>query len=335
MFMQIKRFLRFASQHPELTFYVTEIGCGIAGYDPSYVAYAFVKSPKNVILPESFKKIRKISSESRFARKQKLAEVFAHTRKYYQDNKALREDLETSIKNAKFYAEEDYPAKPKTGEQPDFEVTSERSFESAMRLCAKNADAKIAVLNFASATNPGGGVFGGSGAQEESLCRVSTLYPTLNQDRFWDQYYDNNRSFWRLESTDVCIFSPGITVFKSDTDYPEMLPQEEWRKFDVITCAAPNLTGHPNYPDDRLYEVHLRRAKHILSVAAANGDRVLVLGAFGCGAFHNNPSVVARAFKSAIKEYSDYFDKIVFAIYHRPHEQENYQVFKKEFSGKE
>ena len=62
MFIQIKQFLRFAGEHPELTFYVTEIGCGIAGYDPEYVAIGFVKSPKNVILPDSFKKTREAHS---------------------------------------------------------------------------------------------------------------------------------------------------------------------------------------------------------------------------------------------------------------------------------
>lgn len=113
-----------------------------------------------------------------------------------------------------------------------------------------------------------------------------------------------------------------------------MLPQEEWEKFDVITCAAPNLSGRTQeeYPLDVQYNIHLRRAEHILSVAAANNDRILVLGAFGCGAFWNNPEAVAKAYNGAIKKYSAYFDKIVFAIYHREHEQENYQTFKKIFS---
>ena len=66
MFTQIKRFLRFAFEHQELTFYVTELGCGIAGYSPAEVAPAFVKSPRNVILPESFRVILKDSFESRF-----------------------------------------------------------------------------------------------------------------------------------------------------------------------------------------------------------------------------------------------------------------------------
>jgi uncharacterized protein (TIGR02452 family) len=334
MFTQIKRFLRFAFEHQELTFYVTELGCGIAGYSPAEVAPAFVKSPRNVILPESFRVILKDSFEPRFERKLKLANIFRHTQKIYESSVALHDDLEKSMRNAKHYGEDDYPAKEETGERPVIEVTSERTFESALRLKKETPDAKIAVLNFASATNPGGGVKGGSGAQEESLCRVSTLYPTLDQDRFWEQYYDKNRREWNATYTDACIYSPGVVVFKSDTDYPEMLPQEEWKRFDVITCAAPNLSGRTQeeYPLDVQYDIHLRRAEHILSVAAANSDRILVLGAFGCGAFWNNPEAVAKAYNDATKKYSAYFDKIVFAIYHREHEQENYQTFKKIFS---
>lgn len=68
----------------------------------------------------------------------------------------------------------------------DSAVTKSKTFEAAMRLRKERPDAKIAVLNFASATNPGGGVKSGSSAQEESLCRCSTLYPTLNQRKLWD-----------------------------------------------------------------------------------------------------------------------------------------------------
>ena len=53
---QIKRFLIFAKEHPDFSFYVTEIGCGIAGYDPEDVAPYFKGCSENVILPESFMK---------------------------------------------------------------------------------------------------------------------------------------------------------------------------------------------------------------------------------------------------------------------------------------
>ena len=54
MLSQIERFLIFAKKHPELTFYVTEIGCGIAGYMQSEIAPFFKDASDNVILPKSF-----------------------------------------------------------------------------------------------------------------------------------------------------------------------------------------------------------------------------------------------------------------------------------------
>ena len=71
----------------------------------------------------------------------------------------------------------------------------------------------------------------------------------------------------------------------------------------------------------------MQRAKHILTVAIANKVDILVLGAFGCGAFENNPEVVARAFFDALEDYNCCFDLVEFAVYCRPYETENYQAF--------
>jgi hypothetical protein len=54
---QAARFLAVASQHPELRFLVTEVGCGIAGYTPEQVAGFFAGAPENVVLPESFREV--------------------------------------------------------------------------------------------------------------------------------------------------------------------------------------------------------------------------------------------------------------------------------------
>ncbi|RYC75232.1 A1S_2505 family phage non-structural protein [Candidatus Nanosyncoccus alces] len=57
MFEQINRFLKFAEEHQELLFLVTEIGCGIAGYSPEQIAPAFEDCTGNVILPKAFLKV--------------------------------------------------------------------------------------------------------------------------------------------------------------------------------------------------------------------------------------------------------------------------------------
>ena len=61
-------------------------------------------------------------------------------------------------------------------------VSKKRTLEAAS--CYKGM--KTAVLNFASAVNPGGGVTKGASAQEEALCRCSSLYFNLNERSMWD-----------------------------------------------------------------------------------------------------------------------------------------------------
>ena len=129
---------------------------------------------------------------------------------------------------------------------------------------------KVAVHNFASATNPGGGVVWGSSAQEESLCRCSTLYPVLNQKSLLTNYYDFHRSRQNPLYTDRCIYTPSVKVIKSDTDYPERLDSNRFFDVDVITCAAPNLRHAEPVSDAELERLHLQRGRRILDVAVEN-----------------------------------------------------------------
>jgi uncharacterized protein (TIGR02452 family) len=132
-----------------------------------------------------------------------------------------------------------------------------------------------------------------------------------------------------------------VVICKTDTAEPERMQPKDWCEVDVISCAAPNLRKKPanrHNPNEgeqvklqpkQLYELHLQRAKHIFTVAAANRADVLVLGAFGCGAFANDPIYVAKAYRSAVSEYRARFDRIEFAIYCRPDETENYDAFQR------
>lgn len=273
-------------------------------------------------------------------RREKLIAVLDDTQAYYTNNRRLADAVQRSRAAVKIYSENEYPALPETEKAGTVTVTKSKTFEAAMRLREEKPDARIAVLNFASATNPGGGVKSGSSAQEESLCRCSTLYPTLNQRRLWDQYYVPNREANDPLHTDVCIYSPDVVICKTDESIPQRFPEERFVTVDVITCAAPNLRpipGNRHNPDadtavaiteEDLLSLHIQRAKHILHVAAANHVDCLVLGAFGCGAFMNDPNVVARAYAAAIQEYRHHFDLIEFAIYCREWETGNYDAFK-------
>ena len=276
--------------------------------------------------------------------RQRLIEVFRDTQAFFEDDPQLAKAVEEGVRNARFYAADDYPALPEKRKIPVIiTVTKNKTFQAAIERHFRHPRERIAVLNFASAVNPGGGVKSGSRAQEESLCRCSTLYPTLNQSYFWKKYYDVNREANDPLHTDACIWSPGVVICKSDSGIPQRMDPEGWVTVDVITCAAPNLrekTGNIHNPEmaqpvhlswEEQYTLHLQRARHILHIAAANRVSTLILGAFGCGAFANDPGAVAAAYKEALEEYGQYFRYVEFAVYCREHEQENYIAFRNAF----
>lgn len=274
-------------------------------------------------------------------RRQRLIEVFEDTKLFYTQNTKLVDSVRTAVRATRLYQPDEYPeGLTALSENCSIRVTNHKSFEAAMMIKKKHPDWKIAVLNFASATNPGGGVKTGSSAQEESLCRCSTLYPTLTQDWLWQDYYGKNRDSHDNLNTDACIYSPGIVICKTDEAYPVRMEEKDWVWVDVISCAAPNLRKRPgnhhnpeygSTPEisaESLYELHKKRAKHIFHVAAAHHVDALVLGAFGCGAFANDPYVVAKAYKDTLKDYVQYYRYIEFAVYCRQSETENYDAFK-------
>jgi len=216
-------------------------------------------------------------------------------------------------------------------------VSQKRSFEAA----AGYPDQQVCVLNFASASNPGGGVINGSSAQEEALCRCSTLYFNLNTPEMWKRFYRPHRAARDPLHNDDCIYTPDVVVFKTDTDHPETMAEEEWFKVNVLTCAAPNLRERPSngmnpgegvkavsITPEKLQKLHEKRMRRVLDLAVQNGDEVVILGAFGCGAFRNDPNVVAKAMKTVTEEYRHCFKTVEFAVYCTPGNDSNYRMFK-------
>lgn len=214
-------------------------------------------------------------------------------------------------------------------------VSKKRSYEAAHGYLGQ----KTCVLNFASATNPGGGVVWGSTAQEECLCRCSTLYANLTQRKLWSSFYEPHREQHNPLYNDDCIYTPDVVVFKSDTASPEILPRDEWWRVNVITCAAPNLrtdrdgTIRVTITDAELKALHIKRMRRILSIAAAEENEVVILGAYGCGAFKNPPEVVAAAMKQVVEEFQYCFKTIEFAVYCSPRDERNYQAFHRVLGG--
>lgn len=182
---------------------------------------------------------------------------------------------------------------------PVIEVTSEKT-QDAILGCTD----KTTILNFASGTRPGGGARNGAQAQEEDLCLCSDLLLHLEAQ---PALYQSNKSHNAPpEYLDWMIISPEVTFIK-DGQYQSSPPIQ----VGVITYPAPNTRVAPQRPAAVLE----RRAVHIMHAAVAMGTDTLVLGAWGCGVFGNNPSVVATAFKKAIASHSGSIKKIIFAVY--------------------
>jgi len=266
-----------------------------------------------------------------------LAQIFADTKNLYSTNSKLVEVCKKSQENHKCYkqGEKIECEKNRFENEAKIVVSKKRTFE-ASEPYSKSGE-KVAVLNFANSVYVGGGVVGGARAQEECLCRCSTLYDSISSKKMAEEFYIPHRkvepNFEDFLANDDVIFTPNVKVFKSDIDLPELLPENEWYDVDVLTCAAPCLNFEGSISDEKLSELHKSRAEQILNVACTNKVDVLILGAFGCGAFANNPVVVANVYKKVLENYKHAFKTIEFAIYCRDYESRNFKVFSEIFSN--
>lgn len=221
--------------------------------------------------------------------------------------------------------------------------------ENLTLLAAKEAvrtGSHVAVLNFANPIEPGGGVLRGAKAQEENICRSSNLYKSLTSKNAYEYYQLNNKILSKNQynsmflGTDQVIYSPDVLILKENVGYPDRFLRveqyiETTYSVDVITCAAPFFSGSgymlPNGDLQYLFE---KRIRNILEVAIDNEVDVLILGAFGCGAFHNPPDIVADAFREVLltDRYRKSFEQIVFAVKRTNIVCSNIEAFEKNFS---
>ncbi len=202
-------------------------------------------------------------------------------------------------------------------------VTTESSFGAASRF--RNP----LVMNYANAHHAGGGFMLGANAQEEALCRCSTLYASIRSDKAAEMYRWNNTHLSSTES-DYMLLSQNVAVFRDD----HLALLAEPFPAGVITAPAPNRRGAAVFASSQtIKETFLRRIRIILRIAAKYGYRDLILGAWGCGAFGNDPKTVAEAFRTALTEdgTGTLFDNAVFAVY-GSETGRNYTAFRAVFS---
>lgn len=220
----------------------------------------------------------------------------------------LAADIDRAVAGTRLYLPGDElpQAGPAAG-TPRMEVTPETTLAAARRL-----GGDVACLVFASAKNPGGGFRNGAQAQEESLARASALYAC---QLAVPEFYQFHRHQKDLRYSDRVIYSPSVPVFRDDDGALLARPYP----VSFLTAAAPNLgaitASQPGVADTVPAVLHARAAR-VLQVATTHQHRRLVLGAWGCGVFGNDPAVVAAAFARLLGPPSG-FDYVVFAVHDR------------------
>lgn len=194
----------------------------------------------------------------------------------------------------------------------------------------------VLVLNFANPVNIGGGVYKGARAQEEDLCRRSSLLRSLETPHSL-RYYSYNRKLHTHMGSDAMIFSPEVEIFRDE--HGELM--DETVIVAVLTCAAPMITYSMEGMSESEYRgMFYNRIVGMLKCAAYFGYEDLVLGAWGCGAFGNDAAIVSDLFYRALEELdwdgckvNDLFRRIVFAVRSRGEESYNFKEFNRNFGN--
>lgn len=213
-------------------------------------------------------------------------------------------------------------SQPTPSRRTTLEVINESTLSGASHLCHAFEGRRVGVLNFASAKKPGGGFLGGCQAQEESLARSSGLYKSLLQ---CPEYYKYHRAMSSLLYSHSAIYSPSCPVFRNDSG--DLLPEPY--QVDFVTCPAPNAGAvyrHQPWDSHKVVPVLRERVTLILGLALHFEVAVLVLGAWGCGVFQNDPNSVAKAFRDALGEggeFQSHFRSVRFSVLGRA----TYRVF--------
>ena len=365
----VDTFIAFAKDHPEYRFLVTRIGCGIAGFRDEEMAPLFegCLMLANVYLPQSFLDIllpEQISAASwnsrewlkKFEKAKQLhatqgerQDVFYNTVNIVKSGVYITEDGMT-VKlqlNADALRDNVFCENPVTLRLPEHiyetnvSVRNMDCLDLAHELLKEDPTDDVCVLNMASARNPGGGVARGAGAQEEYLFRCSDYYRFLYQyaSSFDCRKYGiepNRHHTYPLQGDSAGIFSHGVTIFRSNEASGYALIGNPW-KVNFVAVAAHHLPWKTDRIPDDLVPSTLERIRTILRIAWNNGQRRLVLGALGCGAFNNPPAHMARLFRQVFEEleFKGLFRQIVFAVIEDHNSMNaNYKAFHNVFAEK-
>ena len=290
------------------------------------------------------------------AKRALLTKVFMHNLDIFRDGAYRTESdqvVTLPVSGAFVEQSEMFSAKCEIGDSPllhilhtDVQVINQDCILATRDLVEQGYNP--AVLNMASLYHPGGGVLQGSSAQEEELCRRSTLAISLYQFSLPGGRYGDLADMVRvkrraerypMDNTYGGIYSPDITFFRATKDEGYALLDEPFSAA-VISVASLNYNpkhGHNSLDNGNIPEadksILKEKIRTILRIGALKKHDSLVLGALGCGAFCTPPAQMARLFHEVMDEqgFQGRFKRIVFAIINSP-SSNNFQPFQKEFA---
>ncbi len=195
---------------------------------------------------------------------------------------------------------------PRTGDNDTLvEVTPETSLAAARRQV--DSGLRPVVLNFASPTVPGGGFLVGERAQEEYHCRSSALFACQVNGPMYAFHLQQANAL----RSDAMIYSPDVPVFRDDAHRLLEVPF----KVAFISAAACDARDVAPLDQPKIAGAMGARIVKVLAAAQANGHDALVLGAWGCGNFANDPALIAELFRQALEgPFKGAFRHVTFAI---------------------
>jgi uncharacterized protein (TIGR02452 family) len=277
--------------------------------------------------PSTWIKIFQEASLKKEGFRELRAEIFQQTVKavmaarYSHENKTIELDNSDTRENTYFFTRPDSLTAAVSGFSTKFSVVEADCVEIAEILT--KAEFKVCLLNMANRQNPGGGVLGGAGAQEENIFRRSNLFASLYQYANYSSQYGvkrNEKNSYPMNRASGGIYSKDVTIFRSSEKNGYAFLNRPF-KVSIVSVPAINRPpleriGKEYYIAQELIEPSKEKIRTILRISAAFNHDCLILSAFGCGAFCNPPKHMAALFKEVFNEleFKDRFKLVVFAI---------------------
>ena len=214
--------------------------------------------------------------------------------------------------------------------------------------CTKKYGSIFACLNMANSMDPGGGYATGPAAQEENMFRRTNCHFYINRDEMLvpnkdNSFYFYNKKYQHLigaedgENTYIDVKNPRICIKEKETyngnntlegtkniGYGELSDNNKFLFYELRCAAVRNNTVNDAFQKNKMEKIIHAQFKTLMK----NGLRHAILGAFGCGAFHNPPLEVAALYKECLMLYKDHFDVIAFPIFYAGNGETNYANFR-------